>query len=177
VVLDGQDRETTLAMSYANARSGSPFLWIDRCGVLGLLEPALAANGLEFCALSGRVNRAVAAVDLIDGRTELQFADLLTDPSGPAPSEELLVRMQETLGDRPVVPDAQIPQLDAGVLLVSAGNGHGASRLRKRTWESLASGEDVVLEGGMSLVGIRRDGSAQVLDRMFSCENKGPRPP
>lgn len=153
---------------------GQRYLWFDDCAALelGKRESDLATDS-SLCVM-GAERQGGFALRPIDRSGYLSAADFSALwPGAGQDALEPAALQAIGLGRGDLPTSLGLPGLatgDRGVLLQLSDFDSGASFVRRQTVEALTSGEDWLLQRGISLVGLTAGGKAEVLDRLDQCD-------
>jgi glycerophosphoryl diester phosphodiesterase len=176
VVLDDPRANRSLSAVVLETDPATPFLWFDRCATLAVLVPEQTVpDGL--CLGSGALISADFRVRPLKGSTFVLREESLPEPAEAVADPSLLQRRQEAMRAA-LVSEGSLPldvALPAGgyrgreVLFRSATATRGASWSRLLTTDSLSTGDDILLDRGINLIGVAADGRADVLASLDPC--------
>lgn len=153
---------------------GTRYLWFDDCAALALGAPdSDLAQVQSLCVMGGKRKGGFALRPikrsgyLSAEELAVLWATEVQDATEPA----ALRAIGTARGDLPTAIGLNgLATGDRGVLLQLSDFDSGASFVRRQTIEALTSGEDWLLQRGISLVGLAADGRAEILDRLDQCD-------
>jgi phosphoglycerol transferase len=153
---------------------GTRYLWFDDCAALelGIPESDLAPAG-SFCLMGGERQGgfALRPIERSGYLSAQELAALWPSEGQDATEPAALQAIGTARGDLPTPLGLKgLATGNRGVLLQLADFDNGASFVRRQTTEALTSGEDWLLERGISLVGLTAEGGAEILDRLDQCD-------
>jgi len=153
---------------------GTRYLWFDDCAALEMGTQTSVETVDGALCLMGGVRQADFTLRPIQRSGYLSRSDLaaLWTAAAPQATEPAALRaIGIARGDLPTT--LGLPSLatgNQGVLLQLSDFDNGASFVRRQTVETLTSGEDWLLQRGISLVGLTPEGTAEILDRLDQCD-------
>lgn len=166
--------DETLTEAAAAFPDAVRYLWFDDCAALTLgIAGQDAARESPLCVAGGE-RRGSFAVRPIERSGFLSVEDLSAlwpDGIETATEPAALEAIGTARGDLAThIGLRGLATGDRGVLLQLSDFGAGASLVRRQTVGDLTSGEDWLLQRGISLVGLAADGRAEILDRLDHCD-------
>lgn len=175
--------ETGLTAQFLNFETGTPFLWVDQCSILGNLSSGGVNTGAaELCLATGR-KAEVATVRPVAADASFEAETLLSDLQGPVDTTRATAQIDalrafgQKVGSLPFIQTVSGVANDGrGVLLHSSSfTSQVPSLIRRRTNDTMTTGEDWFVPRGLSLVGITSSGCADFLTTFDTCgENPTP---
>lgn len=174
VTIGDRTANETLAEAAEALPEGTRYLWFDACSALKLAHPGSdPAPGGSLCMLGGERQGgfAVRPVDKSGYLSREDLSALWANAGQDANEPAALQAIGTARGDFPTPLGLDgLATGDRGVLLQLSDFDAGASFVRRQTVEALTSGEDWLLQRGISLVGLTADGRADILDRLDPCD-------
>lgn len=163
----------TLAEAAEALPEGTIYLWFDECSALELAQPGSNPALEGLCVLGGEreAGFALRPVERSGFLSRENLSALWANAAPEADEPAALRAIGTARGDFPTPMRLEgLKTGDWGVLLQLSDFDAGASFVRRQTVEALTSGEDWLLQRGISLVGLTAEGRAEILDRLDKCD-------